>query len=274
MIVFPNGKINLGLNILAKREDGFHNLSTVFYPIPIRDSLEVIENKNHYAPVQFTNSGIIAEVNEEDNICVMAYRLLKKDYPQLPAVNIHLHKTIPMGAGLGGGSADASFLLNLLNEQFNLKISSEKLSEYALLLGSDCPFFLHNKPCLAKGRGEIIQPINIGLTGYTILLINPGIHVNTGWAFTQLNGKFTDTFIEKNITTPVTKWKDVLQNDFEKPVFEKYPVIKNIKDTLYQQGALYASMSGSGSSVYGIFENNKSVKTGFPENYFCISLPL
>jgi 4-diphosphocytidyl-2-C-methyl-D-erythritol kinase len=141
MVVFPNGKINLGLNILAKREDGFHDLATVFYPISLKDSLEIIENKNAYAPVHFTNTGIIAEADEENNSCVKAYRLLKKDFPHLPAINIHLHKVIPMGAGLGGGSADASFLLKLLNEHFQLNISPEKLSEYSLQLGSDCPFF-------------------------------------------------------------------------------------------------------------------------------------
>jgi 4-diphosphocytidyl-2-C-methyl-D-erythritol kinase len=274
MVVFPNGKINLGLNILAKRKDGFHDLATVFYPIPLSDSLEVIENKNAYAPVQFTNSGIIAEANEENNSCVKAYRLLKKDFPHLPAVNIHLHKVIPMGAGLGGGSADASFLLNLLNKHFQLDISAEKLSEYSLLLGSDCPFFLVNKVCVAKGRGEIIQEISLDLSNYKLLLINPGIHVNTGWAFAQLNGQFTNTLVEKNITLPVSQWKEVLFNDFEKPVFEKYPAIKNIKDHLYQQGAIYASMSGSGSTVYGIFEKNVAVKTNFRENYFTASVTL
>jgi 4-diphosphocytidyl-2-C-methyl-D-erythritol kinase len=274
MVVFPNGKINLGLNILAKREDGFHDLATVFYPIPLKDSLEVIENANAYAPIEFTNSGILAEADEENNSCVKAYRLLKKDFPQLPAVNIHLYKAIPMGAGLGGGSADASFLLKLLDERFQLGLSSEKLSEYALQLGSDCPFFLLNKACLAKSRGEIIREIALDLSNYKLLLIHPGIHVNTGWAFAQLNGKFTNSFVEKNIELPVAQWKHILFNDFEKPVFEKYPVIKNIKDNLYQQGALYASMSGSGSTVYGIFEKNAVVKTDLSEKYFSAAITL
>ena len=274
MVAFPNGKINLGLNILAKREDGFHDLATVFYPISLKDSLEVIENKNAYAPVHFTNTGIIAEADEENNSCIKAYRLLKKYFPHLPAINIHLHKAIPMGAGLGGGSADASFLLNLLNEYFRLNISFEKLSEYSLLLGSDCPFFLVNKACIAKGRGEIIEQMSLDLSNYKLLLINPGIHVNTGWAFAQLHGKFTNTAVEKNIALPVTQWKDILFNDFEPPVFKKYPAIKKIKDDLYQQGAIYASMSGSGSTVYGIFEKNIIVKNNLPENYFSTSIAL
>ena len=185
MIVFPNCKINLGLHILGKREDGFHNLETVFYPLLFRDALELIPATNNTTEIEFTGSGLAVDGNVSDNLCVKAYYLLKKNFPQLPLVKIHLHKAIPMGAGLGGGSADAAFMLKLLNEKFNLNISTPQLLNYALELGSDCPFFIINKPCIATGRGEILEEIEVDLSAYKIVLINPGIHINTGWAFSQ-----------------------------------------------------------------------------------------
>jgi len=181
MLSFPNCKINLGLHILGKRDDGFHNLETVFYPVPFKDALELIPSTN--TGIEFTATGLAVDGNAADNLCAKAYHLLKKDFPEIPTIKIHLHKAIPLGAGLGGGSADAAFMLKLLNEKFKLNLSTDQLINYALQLGSDCPFFIINKPCLATGRGEMLEEIAVDLSAYKIVLINPGIHINTGWAF-------------------------------------------------------------------------------------------
>lgn len=271
MVVFPNCKINLGLRILDKRPDGYHNLSTVFYPVPLKESLEIIRSEDAGKQVQFTMSGNAVEGPEENNLCIKAYHLLKKDFPSLPNIKMHLHKAIPSGAGLGGGSADGAFTLALLNQKFQLHLSQQHLIDYALQLGSDCPFFILNQPCIAGGRGELIQPIPLSLTGYYLVLVNPGIHVNTGWAFTEL--KKYQSFEQRTediaeiIQLPVSIWKDALVNDFEQPVFAQYPEVKAIKEKLYSHGAAYASMSGSGSTVFGLF--NKTVDSiDFPAHYF------
>jgi 4-diphosphocytidyl-2-C-methyl-D-erythritol kinase len=271
MIIFPNCKINLGLRITGKRTDGYHNIETIFYPVPLNDALEIIQATDTQAAAEttFTQTGTLVDGDEKDNLCIKAYHLLKKDFTQLSAVKIHLHKAIPMGAGLGGGSADAAFTLQLLNDKFNLQLSTDQLLSYALILGSDCPFFILNKPCYASGRGEIMEPINLDLTGYQLLVVNPGIHVNTGWAFAQLtlaNNK-TASSLQSIIAAPVASWKNELVNDFEQPVFRQHPTIADIKKELYQQGALYASMSGSGSTVYGLFEKIPDNSFHFPENY-------
>ncbi len=268
MIVFPNCKINLGLNIIAKREDGFHNLETVFYPLAFRDALELIPATNNTTDIEFTGTGLAVDGNVSENLCVKAYHLIKKDFPQLPLVKIHLHKTIPMGAGLGGGSADAAFMLKLLNDKFKLNLSTPQLVNYALQLGSDCPFFIINKPCFATGRGEVLEEIATDLSGYKIVLINPGIHVNTGWAFSKLTPAVPLKFIKEIIKQPVETWKGELKNDFEEPVFAAHPQIKEITETLYQQGAIYAAMSGSGSTVFGIFEQDAKPELLKECNYF------
>ena len=278
MIVFPNCKINLGLHILGKREDGFHNLETVFYPVPFKDVLELIPNTNNKTAVEFTGTGLAVDGGAADNLCVKAYHLLKKDFPQLPAVKIHLHKAIPIGAGLGGGSADAAFMLNLLNEKFKLTLSAPQLLNYSIQLGSDCPFFIINKPCLATGRGELLEDVAVDLSMYKIVLINPGIHINTGWAFSQLSAtkgsdglKPSDPFtksLKEIIQQPIETWKDDLKNDFEIPVFAAHPQIKEIKELLYQQEAKYAAISGSGSTVFGIFDQNIDTGSLKKINYF------
>lgn len=268
MIVFPNCKINLGLNITGKRADGFHNLETVFYPVAIREALEIIQQTAAGADTSFTQSGVPVAGNPEENLCIKAYRLLKKDFPGLPNVQMHLHKVIPMGAGLGGGSSDGAFTLKLLNQKFNLGLSAEQLLQYALQLGSDCPFFIINQPCFATGRGEFLQKIPLDLSAYRMVLINPGIHVPTGWAFTQLTPQAPPKSVEAIVQQPVAYWKEELTNDFEKPVFEKYPEIKKIKDTLYAAGAVYAAMSGSGSTVFGLFTSQPSLDKHFPDRYF------
>lgn len=254
MISFPNCKINLGLNIISKREDGFHDLETIFYPIAINDVLEIVQQPAPTTDVAFTSTGLPISGNVTDNLCVKAYHLLKNDFPDLPAIDMHLHKAIPMGAGLGGGSADGAFTLKLLNDKFQLGLTNEQLAGYALQLGSDCPFFIYNQPCFAEGRGEKLEPITLDLSGYSFVIINPGIHVNTGWAFSQITPRKLSVPVKDIIHQPLTQWRELLTNDFEQPVFTRHPEIMAIKENLYAQGAVYASMTGSGSTVYGIFE--------------------
>lgn len=264
MIVFPNCKINLGLRVLRKRADGYHDLETIFYPLSFTDALELIPATSF----SFTLSGLAIQGNPDSNLCVKAYELLKKDYPQLPAAQIHLHKVIPTGAGLGGGSADAAFLLQLLNRVFRLELSAEALLHYSLQLGSDCPFFIINSPCLATSRGENLAPISLDLRTYQFILVNPGISISTAEAFAGI----TPSVPEKSIATisrqTISTWKEELINDFETMVFEKYPAIRLIKEELHHQGAVYASMSGTGSTVYGIFPKDATPSFSFPEHYF------
>lgn len=270
MIVFPNCKINLGLNILRKRSDGYHDLETVFYPVPLTDILEIIEYKHteQSSKMPFTTSGFSLPEMPASNICVKAYKLLKKDFPKLPFIQMHLHKSVPLGAGLGGGSADAAFTLKLLNEKFNLNLSTQQLMDYAAELGSDCPFFILNKPCFATGRGELLEEINSDFTGYKFVIVNPGIHINTGDTFVKLKPAIPEKSIKDIIATPVENWKHELFNDFEKTVFKQHREIADIKDSLYNAGAIYASMSGSGSTVYGIFPGEKEFTFIFPDHYF------
>jgi 4-diphosphocytidyl-2-C-methyl-D-erythritol kinase len=268
VVVFPNCKINLGLNIVRKRNDGFHDIETVFYPIALQDALETIKIDTVKESIQFTTSGETIKGKAEDNLCIKAYQLLKKDFPQIHDIKMHLHKTIPAGAGLGGGSSDGAFTLKLLNQKFDLGLSTEKLMEYALQLGSDCPFFIINKPCFATGRGELLESIKLDLSAYKLVIVNPGIHVNTTEAFSLINPVIQSKSINQTIQQPIKTWKDELKNDFEEPVFKKYPEIKNIKDYFYKAEAIYASMTGSGSTVYGIFEKEKTPQFSFPANYF------
>jgi 4-diphosphocytidyl-2-C-methyl-D-erythritol kinase len=254
VVTFPNCKINLGLNITAKRPDGFHDLETVFYPIAIKDVLEIVQQQHGTTDVSFTTSGLEIGGDTAHNLCVKAYHLLKKDFLQLPPVSMHLHKAIPMGAGLGGGSADGAFTLKLVNEKFQLGITNEQLIEYALQLGSDCPFFVLNQPAFAAGRGEKLQAIGLDLSAYRFVVVNPGIHINTGRAFSQAQPKHPVKSIKEIIGQPIDTWKAQLVNDFEEPVFQTHPGIKAIKENLYADGAVYASMTGSGSTVFGIFE--------------------
>jgi 4-diphosphocytidyl-2-C-methyl-D-erythritol kinase len=249
MIQFPNCKINLGLSILAKRADGYHELETVFYPIAVSDALEILPSDN----LTLTQTGIAVPGDPDQNLCLKAYHLLKIDFPHLPTVQMHLHKNIPMGAGLGGGSSDGTNALVILNQQFSLGLNDNQLIDYASQLGSDCPFFVYNKACHATGRGEILNPIALDLSNYQFLLVHPGKHIATAWAFQQLTPNTKSESIQSIIQKPMTEWKDLLMNDFEAPVFKAEPTLSNIKVQLYQLGAIYASMSGSGSSLYGIF---------------------
>lgn len=256
MISFPNSKINLGLHIISKRPDGYHNLETIFYPIAFKEALEINTSSTGF---EFTQFGIRFE-NEDNNLCIQAYRLLKADFPQLPDISIHLLKCIPVGAGLGGGSADAAFTLLMLNEKYELHLSREALLVYAVKLGSDCPFFIINSPCHATSRGELLEKIDVDLSGYTLVLINPGIVLSTAKAFSMITPSTPSAGLKKIISLPVTEWKHTLINDFEQPVFNLYPGIREIKDNLYAAGAVYAAMSGSGSTVFGLFEKGADLK--------------
>lgn len=264
MILFPNCKINLGLNILQKREDGYHNIETVFFPLPFYDILETVTSETKST---FTNTGISIG-RSADNLCVKAYGLLKKDYPHLPEVKLHLHKAIPVGAGLGGGSADAAFTLSLLNKKYQLAIPEKQLLEYALQLGSDCPFFLLNKAALASSRGDKMEAINLSLSEYKILIINPGIHVSTKELFAEISLAIPRKKISQIIRQPVETWKNELINDFEKIAFIKYPSIQKIKEKLYANKAIYSSMTGTGSTVFGIFNATEKIDLMFEKGYF------
>ncbi len=276
MIAFPNAKINLGLNIINKRTDGYHNIETVFFPIPFYDVLEIVKNNNSNTDaVEFSSSGLTVDGDFKDNLCFKAYQLLKKDFPHLPPVKMHLHKAIPAGAGLGGGSADAAVTLQILNKNFNLNLSGKELHYYALQLGSDCPFFLLNKPAFAQERGEKLQLIDFSLRGYKVLIINPNININTGWAFSRITPFTPQKSLTDIIKLPVNEWKNFLVNDFEKPVFNHYPQLKEVKQKLYEIGAIYVSMSGSGSTLFGLYQNEiKMSSLFFPQNYLVKEIAL
>lgn len=258
MISFPNAKINLGLNIVSKRPDGYHNIESCFYPVPLKDALEIIESDQF----QFTTSGLEIPGSSDHNLCTKAYQLLKERF-NIPPVHIHLHKVIPMGAGLGGGSADGAFTLKMLNEKFDLKLSTCELQDLAGKLGSDCPFFIENKPVYVTDTGTTFSPVVLSLAGKFIAIKHPGIHVGTKEAYAGVTPKSSQISIPELISRPITEWKEVLKNDFEDSIFTSYPAIKEIKDLLYHLGAVYASMSGSGSAVFGIFEDYPVDLQGF-----------
>jgi len=251
MICYPNAKINLGLKILSKREDGFHNISSFFYPIPLFDILEVIKD-NSLHNNQITYSGIQFP-NTENDLVIKAYQVLNDDYPLQP-VKIHLHKMIPIGAGLGGGSSNGVCMLKGLNKLFNLNITKEKLYEYSLSLGADCPFFIDNTPKYVKGIGDKLSEINLDLSDYLIKIVDPNIYVSTVQAYKLVNPKKPVSEILKIIKKPINEWKDYLENDFEKPMFNLYPELLEYKKKFYEEGAIYSSMSGSGSVIFGIFK--------------------
>lgn len=268
MVVFPNCKINLGLHITAKRADGYHDLETVFYPVPLKDALEILPLPSEKrSAIEFTQSGLTVEGALSDNICVKTILLLQQLFPEFPGIRIHLHKQIPMGAGLGGGSADAAFLLLAINEKFNLGITPAQLNELALQLGSDCPFFLRNKPSLARGRGEKLEPVSLSLAGYKIFLINPGISISTAHAFKGVLPQPNGQPLKEIITLPLIEWRALLKNQFEETVFPQYPTLQKIKDELYSMGAVYAAMSGSGSTLFGIFEKSVSLSPKIASQY-------
>lgn len=270
MLIFPNAKINLGLNVIRKRADGFHDLETVFYPVSIRDALELRESlpSDTGQGCNLVVTGIEVDGSPADNICIKAWRLLRAHHPDLPPVDMHLHKGIPTGAGLGGGSADGAFMLKALDRLFGLGISQDVMGRYALQLGSDCPFFLHNSACYAEGRGERLAPLSVGLSRYDIVIVHPRIHVSTAAAFSGIEPRMPDAKVSEVVQRPVEAWRGALVNDFEKTVFVKHPEIRAIKERLYAGGALYASLTGTGSAVYGIFERGEGNVADMPAHYF------
>ncbi len=263
MVFFPNCKINIGLNVIRKRSDSYHDLETLFFPICLYDGLEIIKSDKF----EFSTSGLPVTTND-DNIVVKAYKILKEDF-NLPPVKIHLHKNIPMGAGLGGGSSDAAFTLIGLNSLFNIGLDKDSLINYSLKLGSDCPFFVINKPCYAEGRGEVLTEMDIQLDGLKVVLIKPDCEVSTAQAYSGVKPIVPIVNLKEALLLPFEEWKGKVENRFEESVFLKFPSIKNVKDKLYESGAVYASMSGSGSTVFGIFKDiPENLKPNFTDCFY------
>ena len=256
MIVFPNAKINIGLHIMAKMPDGYHELETVFYPIKLYDVLEIIEAKE----LGFFPKGIAVDGNAEENICLKAYHLLAEDY-KVPPVEIHLLKNIPIGAGLGGGSSDGAFMIKLLNDKFSLGLSIVQMEGYAKQLGADCAFFIQNKPCYAEGIGSDFSAVDVDLKSYHFVIVKPEVSVSTAEAYNSIIPNSERKAVRNLVELPIQDWKNTVINDFEAGIFEKYPQIREIKEKLYDAGAIYASMSGSGSAVFGIFKDKLDFST-------------
>jgi 4-diphosphocytidyl-2-C-methyl-D-erythritol kinase len=269
MVVFPNAKINLGLHVVKKREDGFHDIETVFYPLNLLEVLELLPSDTQKST--FSSSGINIPSNEEGNLVLQAYNLLAKDFA-LPSFQFRLHKLIPIGAGLGGGSADASFTIKAINTECELGLNEDEMEKYATKLGSDCPFFIRNHVTCATGKGDVFHDVKCSLKGKYLLLINPKIHVSTALAYSGVIPEQRNISIPQILSQPIDQWKNSLGNDFEKSVFETYPELAELKDKIYAKGALYASMSGSGSTMYGIFDEKPN--TDEVDSYFCWILPL
>lgn len=274
MIVFPCAKINLGLNIVSKREDGYHNLETVFYPIPLYDALEIKymdENFPSDTACDLKVTGNVVDCDEQKNLVIKAYHILAADY-QLPRIHTHLYKHIPSQAGLGGGSSDAAFMIRLLDERFRLNIGNPEMERYAARLGADCAFFIEAEPAYAEGIGDVLMPADGpdgNLHGYYLCVVKPDVAVSTKEAYSAITPKKPAKSCRDIVRQPIETWKEELVNDFEEPIFKMHPELEAIKQKLYDQGAVYASMSGSGSALYGIFkEEPKGIEEQF-DGMFC-----
>ena len=271
MITFPVAKINLGLNVVEKRADGYHNLQTVFYPVPIMDALEIVPMSDGFpsdvdCDLKVTN--ITIEGDEQRNLVVRAYQLLKADYPELPRVHAHLWKGIPTQAGMGGGSSDCGYMIRLLNETFDMGLSSEQMQQYAARLGADCAFFIESRACYAEGIGERLEPIDLDLSGWHIGVVRPDIPVPTKEAFSRIHPHYPALNCRDVVKQPVETWRDRLTNDFEESVFALHPEIGAVKEQLYKMGATYAAMSGSGSALFGLFKDEPdALRQTFPDMF-------
>ena len=271
MITFPIAKINLGLNVVEKRLDGYHNLQTVFYPVPIMDALEIAPMSEGFpsdvdCDLKVTNIHI--EGDEQRNLVVRAYQLLKKDFPSLPRIHTHLWKGIPTQAGMGGGSSDCAYMIRLLNETFDLQLTNEQMQQYAAQLGADCAFFIESVPCYAEGIGEQLEPISLDLSGWYIGVVRPDIPVPTKEAFSRIHPHYPSLNCREVVMQPVETWRDNLINDFEESVFVLHPEIGAVKEQLYKMGATYAAMSGSGSALFGLFkEEPDGLRQAFPDMF-------
>jgi 4-diphosphocytidyl-2-C-methyl-D-erythritol kinase len=264
MICFPNAKINIGLRILEKREDGYHNIESVFYPVGWSDVLEAIPREG-FGKIELYLSGIpVPGRTDDDNLCVKLYKLLLKEY-KLPSLKVWLHKTIPIGAGLGGGSSDAAHFMKMLNELCKLDLSTETMKGYVASLGSDCVFFIDTKPVIAYERGEVTKEIDLNLSKYFIALVYPETPISTPYAYSLITPKeCSDSLNDIISSNEISTWKNCIINDFEEPLFRKFPVIAKVKDGLYKAGAIYSAMTGSGSAVYGIFNKKIDIVSMFP----------
>jgi len=260
VITFPNCKINLGLWVTQRRPDGYHNIQTVMMPVPWCDILEIVPANGTETTLVIT--GIQIDSPAENNLCYKAWRLMADKYP-IPPISIHLHKVIPAGAGLGGGSSDASFTLKMLDSMFTLNLDNETLRSLAVQLGMDCSFFVENVPALSTGRGEFLIPVTLNLEGYHLMIVKPPVHVSTAAAFLGTKPFYRENSIEEIVNLPVKDWKRELHNDFENTVFDLYPEIQDIRNLMYRHGAIFSSMSGSGSAVYGLF-TGKPAEMDFP----------
>lgn len=276
MIIFPIAKVNLGLNVVERRPDGYHNLQTVFYPVGIQDALEIFPMAEDFpseVDCDIKVSNIPIEGDEQRNLVARAYQLLKQDFPNLPRLHVHLYKGIPTQAGMGGGSSDASAMLRLLNTSFQLNLSDEKLISYASKLGADCAIFILNRPAYAEGIGEKLYPMDIDLSGWYMAVVRPDIPVPTKEAFARIKPHFPQKCCRDIVMQPVETWKEELVNDFEESVFALHPELAAIKERLYQLGATYAAMSGSGSALFGLFRQPIDLRSSF-EGMFSTCLKL
>ncbi len=262
MVSFPNAKINLGLSITEKRPDGFHTIESCFYPVQWCDVLEIIPSKS----TVFTSSGIEIPGTPESNLCLKVYEALKKDF-SIPSVHIHLLKNIPIGAGMGGGSSDAAFTIKTLNSLFHLNLSAAAMEEYVRPLGSDCAFFVNNQPVFAYEKGDKFRELKLALKGYHIVILYPPIHISTKEAYSGVVPVLPSLGVEEVLKKEIIDWKELLKNDFEDSLFPKYPVLREIKEMLYAKGAVYASMTGSGSAVYGLFKEERNFDIVIPTTY-------
>jgi 4-diphosphocytidyl-2-C-methyl-D-erythritol kinase len=265
MVLFPNAKINLGLSVTEKRSDGYHNIQTVLYPVPLCDALELVISAD--SQFRFHTSGLKIPGDAAGNLCMKAWELVQKVF-SLPPVSIHLHKAIPMGAGLGGGSADGAFMIRLIDQVFDLDLSVETMEDYARQLGSDCPFFIRNAPAYAAGKGDRPVPLSVDLSGKYLVIVKPDVHISTGDAYAAVTPAVPELDIEEIVSRPVGEWRNLLTNDFERVLINKFPEIGRIKSKLYEQDALFALMSGSGSAVYGIFDRKAALEKYFAGNFY------
>lgn len=267
MLVFPNAKINIGLNILEKRNDGFHNIETLMMPVALTDEIEIKKNKkNNKGEIILTTSGITIDGDLQNNLVSQAYRCLHKDF-DLPPVNLHLHKKIPIGGGLGGGSADAAFTLKALNDLFELKLTDNQLESYAAQLGSDCAFFIKNESAIATGRGEKLEPFAVNLERYFLTIVIPNIAINTKEAYSKVKPQTPLKSLKQQLLLPIEEWQEVIKNDFEKSVFLQKPTIEQVKKDLQKAGAVYSSLSGSGAAVFALFDKAPELDKLFDKSY-------
>ena len=259
MLVFPNAKLNLGLYVTERRPDGFHSIESVFLPLPWTDVLEILPAPAGQPKTSITLTGCPIPGAPATNLCVRAYELLQADFPQLPPAQLYLHKIVPIGAGLGGGSADAAFALKATNNLFGLSLSAEALENYARRLGSDCAFFIRNKPVLAVEKGDVFEEIDLNLTGTGCMVIYPNLHISTAEAYARITPQQPAHPLRAALAQPMAMWRETVSNDFETALTPTHPVLAKIKQQFYAAGATYASLSGSGSAVYGLWPAGQEI---------------